>query len=111
MRRSLRCNLRQLCASSRNKQAPVPDRGRRQQFPVANAAFARLIKERASDRAYQIAEVHAYRMEINEAFAWLDRAYNQKDVELFLILNDPLLQNLASDPRYKAFLRKMNFPE
>lgn len=42
----------------------------------ANAAFARLIKERASDRAYQIAEVHAYRMEINEAFAWLDRAYN-----------------------------------
>ncbi len=76
----------------------------------ANAAFARLIKERASDRAYQIAEVHAYRMEINEAFAWLDRAYNQKDVELFLILNDPLVSNLASDPRYKAFLRKMNFP-
>jgi TolB-like protein len=77
----------------------------------ANAALARLVKERASDRAHQIAEVHAYRMEIDESFAWLDRAFNQKDVELFLILNDPLLQNLESDPRYKAFLRRMNLPE
>ena len=76
----------------------------------ADAALARLVKERASDRAYQIAEVHAYRREVNEAFMWLDRAYSQKDVELFWILNDPLLQNLESDPRYKTFLHRMNLP-
>jgi TolB-like protein len=76
----------------------------------ADAALARLVKERASDRAYQIAEVHAYRREVNEAFVWLDRAYSQKDVELFWILNDPLLQNLESDSRYKTFLHRMNLP-
>jgi hypothetical protein len=46
----------------------------------------------------------------NEAFEWLDRAFIQKDVELFWILNDPLLQNLESDSCYKTFLRKMNSP-
>jgi len=25
--------------------------------------------------------------------------------------SDPMLRNLDSDPRYKAFLRKMNLPE
>jgi hypothetical protein len=25
--------------------------------------------------------------------------------------DDPLFKNLESDPRYKAFLRKMNLPE
>jgi hypothetical protein len=31
-------------------------------------------------------------------------------MEEYTINRDPLL-NLAADPRYKAFLRKMNFPE
>ena len=74
-------------------------------------ALARLTKQRSSDRAYQIAEVHAYRRDVDEAFGWLDRAFSQKDVELFWILNDPLLQNLESEGRYHAFLRKMNLPE
>jgi TolB-like protein/Tfp pilus assembly protein PilF len=76
----------------------------------ADTSLRRLAKERASDRAYQIAEVHAYRGSLNEAFEWLDRAFIQKDVELFWILNDPLLRNLESDSRYKTFLRKMNLP-
>jgi len=42
---------------------------------------------------------------------WLNRAYNQKDVELYWIKGDPLLKNLENEPRYRAFLRKMNLPE
>jgi hypothetical protein len=30
---------------------------------------------------------------------------------LFMIKDDPLFRNLEADPRYKAFLRKMNLPE
>jgi len=58
-----------------------------------------------------LAEVHAFRGEINEAFNWLGRAYAQKDLELFQIKGDPLLKGLESDPRYKKFLRKMNLPD
>jgi hypothetical protein len=42
---------------------------------------------------------------------WLERAYSAKDEDLYLIKGDPLTRNLERDPRYKAFLRKMNLPE
>jgi len=39
------------------------------------------------------------------------RAYQQKDAGLFLVKQDATLKSLWGDPRYKAFLRKMNLPE
>jgi hypothetical protein len=42
---------------------------------------------------------------------WLERAYAQKDVGLYAIKGDPPLKNLEGDPRFKAFLKKMNLPE
>jgi tetratricopeptide (TPR) repeat protein len=77
----------------------------------SDTALARQTKEHASDAAYEIAQAHAYRGELDEAFAWLDRAYRQKDVELYWIKGDPLLKNLEPDPRYKPFLRKMKLLE
>jgi TolB-like protein len=77
----------------------------------SDAALARVTKERAGDVAYEIAQAHAYRGEADQAFAWLDRAYDQKDIELYWIKGDRLLKSLEQDPRYKAFLRKMNLPE
>jgi TolB-like protein/DNA-binding winged helix-turn-helix (wHTH) protein/tetratricopeptide (TPR) repeat protein len=77
----------------------------------SDTALARQIKEHASDSAYEVAQAHAYRAERDEAFAWLDRAYRQKDVELYWVKGDPLLKNLEGDPRYQAFLRKMKLPE
>jgi hypothetical protein len=61
--------------------------------------------------AMLIAEAHAFRGEKSIALSWLERAYVQKDIFLWLIKGNPLLGNLDSDPRFKAFLRKMNLPE
>jgi len=77
----------------------------------SDAQLAELIREHADDDAFEIAQARAYRGEVNEAFKWLDRAYAQKDVALYLVRGDILLRNIAADPRYKAFLRKMNLPE
>lgn len=77
----------------------------------ADAALARLEGEFANNLTMQIAEVHAFCDQKSQAFMWLDRAFAQKDVNLWSIKGDPLLKNLESDPRYKAFLRKMNLPE
>jgi serine/threonine-protein kinase len=60
--------------------------------------------------AYQIASVHAWRGERNEAFAWLDRAFARHDIALRLVKVDPFLRNLHGDPRLIAFLKKMNLP-
>jgi TolB-like protein/Flp pilus assembly protein TadD len=76
----------------------------------SNAALAQMLKEHAH-RAFEIAGVYAFRRQIDEAFNWLDRAYAQKDSYLYSIKGEPSMVTLEGDPRYKAFLKKMNLPE
>jgi tetratricopeptide (TPR) repeat protein len=80
----------------------------------ASAALAEFEKTYAADWAYAIASLHALRGEPDQAFLWLDRAYEQRDGGLIgtpSVNIDPDLKSLRGDPRYKAFLRKMNLPE
>jgi adenylate cyclase len=70
------------------------------------------MSERFADKAaFVIAGAHAYRGEIDEAFNWLDRAYEQHDPLISWIMQDPLLQNLHRDPRYSALLEKLNLSQ
>ncbi len=79
--------------------------GRQQE---ADAKLTELIKIDHLGAAYQIAEVYAYRGEVDKAFEWLERAYRQRDGGLpdFLKL-DRLLASLHDDPRWPVFLEKM----
>jgi Flp pilus assembly protein TadD len=77
----------------------------------ADAALAEMERLDATTNASGIAQTLAYRGEIDQAFAWLDRAYQQRDSYLDQIKFDPLLKSLHGDPRWKAFLRKMKLPE
>jgi len=61
--------------------------------------------------AYQIAEACAWRGVKDKAFEWLKVAYQQRDGGLGRVKVDRLLVSLHGDPRYGAFLRKMNLPE
>ena len=40
---------------------------------------------------------------------WLNRAFDFKDEDLYAIRDDPLVSKLEGDPRYQAFLKKLNF--
>ena len=82
--------------------------GRREE---SDAALTRLVKERADVDAFMVAAVFALRGQSDEAMHWLERAYVQKDASLFSVKFDFPLKNLENDPRYKAFLKKMNLPE
>lgn len=59
---------------------------------------------------YLIAQLYAFRNEKEEAFKWLESAYNHRDSWLWWIKNDPWLKNLEGDPRHSTFLKKMNLP-
>jgi serine/threonine protein kinase/Tfp pilus assembly protein PilF len=76
----------------------------------ADAALAEAIEKDQNVAAYLIAEIYAYRGEKDQAFEWLDRAYVQRDSYLPILKGDPLLRNIRSDPRYRAFLQKMRLP-
>jgi uncharacterized protein YecT (DUF1311 family) len=65
------------------------------------------IAKHASDMAYQVGDVYAWRGEQDKAFEWLERAYQQRDSGLNGIAYDPLLAGLQSNPRYGALLKKL----
>jgi TolB-like protein len=77
----------------------------------ADEALKLLTTKYAGSEALSIAMVYAYRNEPDLALQWLDRAYQQKDTALIEIVGEPLFKNIKGDPRYKAFLKKMNLPE
>jgi serine/threonine-protein kinase len=76
----------------------------------ADKKLEELIKSNGNDAAFQIAEIYAYRNEKDKAFEWLERAYKQRDGGLTNITGDPLLRQIVKDPRYAAFMKKMNLP-
>jgi TolB-like protein/class 3 adenylate cyclase/Flp pilus assembly protein TadD len=57
--------------------------------------------------AFQIAEVHAYRGEVDKAYEWLETAYAQRDPGISNLATDLLLIPLRGDPRWPLFLKKV----
>jgi TolB-like protein/predicted Ser/Thr protein kinase len=77
----------------------------------SDAALNSLTEKFASSDAYRIAEVHAYRGEIDEAFRWLDRAYRDHNFGMVGLRAEPLLRNLRGDPRFQALLSRMRLTD
>ena len=81
------------------------------QSQESDAALARLISQHQDDGAYQIAQVYGYRGEVDQAFAWLNRAYKQRDPGLMWLKTDLKLKSLHKNPRYAQLLKSLNLPE
>jgi hypothetical protein len=76
----------------------------------ADAALEEEIARYGDINAYAIAQTYAYRGHRDRAFEWLEKAYEQKNSGLLEIVGQPLFRNLCGDPRFDAFMRKMNLP-
>jgi hypothetical protein len=61
---------------------------------------------------YNVAAIHAGLGDKDQAFAWLDRAYNERSSMLTLYLtNDPRMDSLRSDPRFAELVRRIGLPQ
>jgi serine/threonine-protein kinase len=77
---------------------------------ASDAAMNRA-KQKFGDAAnYQYAEIYAQRGEKDQAFAALDRAWTFRDPGLASMKSDVWLNPIRNDPRFAAFLARMNFP-
>jgi len=76
----------------------------------SDGALSELITKYHASNAFEIATIYAFRNQTDEAFEWLDRAYAQHDPSLMATKVEPLLNSLHNDPRYTAFLKKLNLP-
>jgi serine/threonine protein kinase/Flp pilus assembly protein TadD len=74
---------------------------------ASDAALAELARTRADTAAYQLGMMCATRGEIDDAFAWLDRAFLQRDSGLGLAGREPLLKPLHADPRWASLMSRM----
>jgi serine/threonine-protein kinase len=59
---------------------------------------------------YQYAEIYAQLGEREQAIAALEKAWIARDPGLAGILNDPLLDPVRSDPRFKTIVARLDFP-
>ncbi len=57
------------------------------------------------------AEIRAWRGETDEAFAWLEKAYEAQDQYLKDLKSIPELKSLHSDPRWNDLLIRVGLPE
>ncbi len=72
-------------------------------------ALALLKREHAEGNAYQLAEIHSVRGEIDDAFDWLTRAVDERDAGVTHAKVNPRFRNLKEDPRWAPLLAKIGF--
>ena len=60
---------------------------------------------------FGIAIIYAGLNDKDQAFEWLERAYDQRGSYMTLLKVDTVFDNLRPDPRFKALLKRMNLPE
>lgn len=77
----------------------------------ANQLLEDFIAEWGDQERPFVADVYAFRKDKDEAFKWLELAYENKDSSLLRVLNYPAMQNLWGDPRWNTFIHKLKLPE
>ncbi|HEU0048518.1 MAG TPA: winged helix-turn-helix domain-containing protein [Nitrososphaera sp.] len=64
-----------------------------------------------SDQGYELhyhtALIYLALGDKDQAFAWLEQAYNERDEELGLLKVDPMLDSLRADPRFVSLLERV----
>ena len=61
--------------------------------------------------AYEIAVIYAGLREPEQAFAWLEKAYEERGGWIGYFKVDPRLDSLRSDKRFRTLLRRIGLPE
>ncbi len=73
----------------------------------AEATLRALIASFAGDAAVQIAGVFSVHGKLDDAFAWYNRALDQRDSGCVYGATEPSMQNARSDPRWQTILARM----
>ncbi|MEE9158705.1 MAG: tetratricopeptide repeat protein [Gammaproteobacteria bacterium] len=81
------------------------------QAEASVAALAALKEGYADDAAAFIAEVHAWRGEVDASFEWLDRTIDESQFIRWSMFFDPAFKNLHADPRWEVFRTKVGRSE
>jgi TolB-like protein/tetratricopeptide (TPR) repeat protein len=77
----------------------------------AEALLPKLAQMGGDTFTYQFAQIHAQWRNQGKALDWLDRAVRLRDTGLTGLKTDPLMDPLRQEPRFKAVMRELRFPD
>jgi TolB-like protein/Flp pilus assembly protein TadD len=77
---------------------------------AADAALKSAIDNHGGDWGYQIAEMYGLRKDINNMFAWLEKARTLNDPGLQGLLSDPFILPYRHDPRFVKLCAELKLP-
>jgi hypothetical protein len=60
---------------------------------------------------YNIAQIHARLQEKDQALAWLDQAFSERDSQLTYVKVDPAFDGIRSDPHFQQLLQRLAMPQ
>ncbi|MBF8295776.1 MAG: hypothetical protein HW389_2321 [Bacteroidetes bacterium] len=83
--------------------------GRRNEAQKVLAELHELAKQRYV-AAFYFAAIYAGIGEKDQAFAWLEKAYEERSESLLRLNYDPRFNSLRADPRFKELLKKIELP-
>ncbi len=69
------------------------------------------LKGQYEQNPYLTAKIYAQLDDKEQAFAWLEKAYEKHNKGIYKLKVEPLLDPLRNDPRFGDLLRRMNVPE
>jgi len=75
---------------------------------LLNVFLGQSSKEDIGNGSYAIGRIYAMLEKKDKAFEWLDQAYELRNDALPWMKTDELMDNIRSDPRFTALLKKMN---
>jgi TolB-like protein/Tfp pilus assembly protein PilF len=70
----------------------------------------RELSKRRYVSSFDIAAIYVGLGDKDQAFEWLQKAYEERSIFLIFLKVDPRLDPLRSDPRFQDLLRRMSFP-
>jgi len=76
----------------------------------ADALLAELREAYSSTDPANMADIHSFRGEYEEAFEWLSKAIEIRDPVLLEILHYPNFKEMRKDPRWKQLIERMQLP-
>lgn len=79
---------------------------------AADATLERALADARNEGGmpYQIAQVYALRGDVAHTVAWLERAWDARDISIHQLLYDPLILRFRHDPALIAFCTKVGLP-
>ena len=67
-------------------------------------------RKRGYGSAFNIARIYVALDDKDQAFRWLERAYEERDAEMILLKVLPTFDPIRDDPRFPDLLRRIRFP-